>query len=602
MHIANLDWGIIILYFIVSIGISIYMSKRAGKSTSDFFLTGRNLPWYIAGTSMVATTFAADTPLAVTELVAQKGIAGNWLWWNMLFGGMLTVFFFARLWRRSNIITDAEFVAIRYSGKAANFLRGFRAVYIGIFMNAIVMAWVNLAMVKILKVIFPGLTFFGLHEIDFLGITFSSHLLIVGLLMVFVAVYSSISGLWGVSFTDTFQFIIAMGGSIVLAFIAMEHVGGIAGLKSHLADVNWVFDFMPVVGKNATSAAGVSASLLKMSAVAVIAYLGVQWWASWYPGAEPGGGGYVAQRMMSAKDEKHSLLATLWFQVAHYALRPWPWILVALAALVLYPAEPDKGATYVMIIRDFLPSGLLGLLLAAFFAAYMSTIASQTVWGTSYIINDLYRPFIKPGASEKYYVRISRITTFVLIIFSLVVTTQFQRISDAWKFIPACSGGIGLVLLLRWFWWRINAWSEIVAMLAPYAIYPVLVFRYHMSYEMSLIIIVAWSTIVWILVTYLTRPTSEKKLMEFYSKVHPGGIGWKPIARKLPRVEGDKGYPQLFVNYIFGCLLVMFTLFGFGKIIFKDYVTGFIFIGIAIIAGAVIYRNLSKTGWEKVIK
>ena len=424
MHIANLDWGIIILYFIVSIGISIYMSKRAGKSTSDFFLTGRNLPWYIAGTSMVATTFAADTPLAVTELVAQKGIAGNWLWWNMLFGGMLTVFFFARLWRRSNIITDAEFVAIRYSGKAANFLRGFRAVYIGIFMNAIVMAWVNLAMVKILKVIFPSLTFFGLHEIDFLGITFSSHLLIVGLLMVFVAVYSSISGLWGVSFTDTFQFIIAMGGSIVLAFIAMEHVGGIAGLKSHLADVNWVFDFMPVVGKNVTSAAGVSAGLLKMSAVAVIAYLGVQWWASWYPGAEPGGGGYVAQRMMSAKDEKHSLLATLWFQVAHYALRPWPWILVALAALVLYPAEPDKGATYVMVIRDFLPSGLLGLLLAAFFAAYMSTIASQTVWGTSYIINDLYRPFIKPGASEKYYVRISRITTFVLIIFSLVVTTN----------------------------------------------------------------------------------------------------------------------------------------------------------------------------------
>ena len=367
MYIENLDWGIIILYFIVSMGISIYMSKRAGKSTSDFFLTGRNLPWYIAGTSMVATTFAADTPLAVTELVAQKGIAGNWLWWNMLFGGMLTVFFFARLWRRSDIITDAEFVAIRYSGKAARFLRGFRAVYIGIFMNAVVMAWVNLAMVKILKVIFPGLTFFGLHEINFLGLTFSSHLLVVGLLMVFVAIYSSISGLWGVSYTDTFQFIIAMGGSIVLAFIAMEHVGGITGLKAQLANVNWVFDFMPVVGENATSAAGVSAGLLKMSAVAVIAYLGVQWWASWYPGAEPGGGGYIAQRMMSAKDEKHSLLATLWFQVAHYALRPWPWILVALAALVLYPAEPDKGATYVMVIRDFLPSGLLGTITGGIF-------------------------------------------------------------------------------------------------------------------------------------------------------------------------------------------------------------------------------------------
>lgn len=601
MHLELIDWIIIIAYFVISISIGIYMSKRAGKSTSDFFLTGRSLPWYIAGTSMVATTFAADTPLAVTELVAQKGIAGNWLWWNMLFGGMLTVFFFARLWRRANIITDAEFVAIRYSGKPARFLRGFRAVYIGIFMNVIVIAWVNLAMVKIMKVMFPEITFFGLTELNMLGITFSSHLLVVGAAMMFVAVYSSLSGLWGVSITDTFQFIMAMTGSIVLAVIAVNEVGGIEGLKDSLASVGWVFEFFPTVDEGETVAAETT-GLLKMGVVALVAYLGVQWWASWYPGAEPGGGGYVAQRMMSAKDEKNSLLATLWFQVAHFAIRPWPWVLVALAAMVLYPTVEDKGATYVMVIRDLLPAGLMGLLLAAFFAAYMSTIASQTVWGTSYIINDLFKPFIKPDADEKYYVKISRITTFLLIILSIVMTTQFERISDAWKFILACSGGIGLVLILRWYWWRINAWSEISAMIAPYVVYPILVYHYKMSFESTLIIIVIWSTIVWLAVTFLTRPTKEEKLLDFYRRVHPGGIGWRKIDKKLPDVKGDSGFGRLFVNWISGCFMVAFSLFGFGKIILKEYVPGTIYLVIALIAAGVIYRNLSRTGWSTVTK
>ncbi len=601
MNISHIDQIIIILYLIISIGIGIYMSKRAGKSTSDFFLSGRKLPWYIAGTSMVATTFAADTPLAVAELVAQNGIAGNWLWWNMLFGGMLTVFFFARLWRRANILTDTEFVEIRYSGKEARFLRGFKAIYIGIGMNAVVMAWVNLAMVKILRVMFPELTFFGIEEIRFLGITFSSHLMAVGLMMIFVALYSALSGLWGISLTDTFQFVMAMGGSIALAIFAVKHIGGIPALKSQLSEVEWVFDFFPEI-KSSKSIAGNSTGLLKMSVTGFVAYLGVQWWASWYPGAEPGGGGYVAQRMMSAKNEKHSLLATLWFQIAHYAIRPWPWILVALVALVLYPHVPDKGETYVMVIRDLLPSGLLGLLLAAFLAAYMSTIASQTVWGTSYIINDFIRPFIKPGAKEKYYVRISRMVTVLLIIFSFLVTSQIERISDAWKFILTCSGGIGLVLILRWFWWRINAWSEISAMIAPFVVYPVLHFHYHMNYENTLLIIVAWSTFVWVIVTFLTSPTSNKKLKAFYTRIHPGGKGWKTIASQLPEVKGDSGYRILFVSYLFGCLLVLFSLFGFGKIIFKEYSTGFIFLAIALISGIVVYRNLSKTGWDKIGK
>ncbi len=600
MHIHYIDWIIIASFLMISIGIGLYMSRRASKSTSDFFLTGRNLPWYVAGTSMVATTFAADTPLAVTELVAQSGISGNWLWWNMLFGGMLTVFFFARLWRRSGIMTDAEFVSIRYSGKPARFLRGFRAVYIGIFMNAIVMAWVNLAMVKILQVMFPGLTIFGVSEFEILGITFSSHLLVAGGMMAFVAIYSALSGLWGVSITDTFQFVIAMGGSIILAIVALRHVGGTAGLQEQLSEVGWVFDFFPVV--EGASAASQGAGLLQMSVVALVAYLGVQWWASWYPGAEPGGGGYVAQRMMSAKDEKHSLLATLGFQLAHFAIRPWPWIIVALAALVMYPNEADKGATYVMVIRDLLPTGLLGLLLAAFFAAYMSTMASQTVWGTSYIINDLFRPFVKPDASEKYYVKVSRITTFLLMLFSLIVTTQFQMISDAWRFILACSGGIGLVLLLRWFWWRINAWSEIAAMIAPYAIYPILVFHYGLSYEATLIIIVIWSTLVWLTVTFLTKPADMSTLKSFYQKVHPGGPGWKLLAEEMPHVKKDTGYATLFVSYISGVVLVLFSLFGTGRLIFGEYLSALFYFGIAAAAAVVIYVNLSRTGWEKVIE
>jgi Na+/proline symporter len=603
MIISTLDWAIIIAYLIVSIGISMYFAKRAGKSTSDFFLSGRKLPWYIAGTSMVATTFAADTPLAVTELVSQNGIAGNWLWWNMLLGGMLTVFFFARLWRRANILTDAEFVTVRYSGKEASFLRGFRAVYIGIMMNVIVIAWVNLAMVKIFQVIFPDFTFLGIESISLLGIEFSSHLLLVGALLLFVAIYTSMSGLMGVSITDSLQFIMAMTGSIVLAIVAVRQVGGISGLKESLSHSKWVFDFMPVIKTDNDVAT--STGILKMTVTAFVAYLGVQWWASWYPGAEPGGGGYVAQRMMSAKDEKHSLLATLWFQMAHFALRPWPWVLVALVALVLYPNEADRGATYVMVIRDYLPSGLVGLLLAAFFAAFMSTIASQTVWGTSYIVNDLFKPFLKPNATEKYYIRVSRITTYLLIFFSLIVTTQFSKISDAWKFVIVMSTGIGLVLILRWFWWRINAWSEISAMLAPYIIFPVLKYGFGLdpisaNFELCLIIIVIWSTIVWLTVTLLTKPCTEEKLKDFYTKVHPGGWGWKKYTKLYPEVKQDSGYGYLFLCWFLGCIMVLFFLFGFGKILFQEYLTGIIYLIIATLAGFGILRVMTKIGWKNI--
>ena len=599
MILQFMDWLIIGVYFAVSLAIGIIMSRRAGRSTGDFFLSGRNLPWWIAGTSMVATTFAADTPLAVTELVAQKGIAGNWLWWNMIFGGMLTVFFFARLWRRAGILTDCEFVSIRYSGVQASFLRGFRAIYIGVGMNIIVIAWVNLAMAKILSVVFPDFTVFGRTEFEFCGFVFSSHLLAVGGLMAFVALYSAISGLCGVSITDSFQFVIGMTGCIVLAIYSIKHpdVGGFAGLKEKLPE--WVFSFTPAVGHEGE---GVSqGGLLRMSFTAFIAYICVQWWASWYPGAEPGGGGYVAQRMMSAKDEKHSLLATLWFNIAHFALRPWPWVIVALCSVVLFPelSSDNKGNGFVMMIVKVLPPGLVGLLMAAFFAAYMSTIASQTIWGTSYIINDFYRPFINKNATEKYYVHVSRITTCIILVISLIVTSKMQSISGAWKFILACSAGIGPVLILRWFWWRINAWSEIAAIIAPYAVYPILLY-YKVEFEISLMIIVAFSSVVWICATFLTKPVDEATLKSFYRKVRPGGAGWKPLIASNPDVKPDSGYFVLFMNWVAGCVMVISTLFGIGKFLFGSPLAGIAFLSTAACSFAFIYYNLSKTGWAVV--
>ena len=610
INLAPVDWLIILLYLVISFGIAIYYSRRAGKSTSEFFLTGRNLPWWIAGTAMVATTFAADTPLAVTELVARNGIAGNWLWWNMLFGGMLTAFFFARLWRRAGILTDVEFTELRYSGRAAAFLRGFRALYLGLLMNLIIMGWVNLAMVKILSVMFPDLTFFGIRGISFLGFDFPAALLWVGLIMFMVAVYSSMAGLWGVAITDTFQFVVAMGGTIALAVIVVNipEIGGVAGLKAKLPE--WVFRFTPAVGEQGSAAGGV----LTMTFAAFIAYIGVQWWASWYPGADPGGGGYVAQRMMSAKDEKHSLFATLWFMITHYAIRPWPWIIVALVSLVLYPEldAAHKGDGFVMVMRDYLPAGLLGLLMAAFLAAYMSTIATHLNWGASYIVNDFYRRFIRSEGAEKYYVRISRITTLLIMIISLLITSKLDRISGAWEFVIGISGGIGLVLILRWWWWRINAWSEISAMVAPLFIYPFIRFysgplvgafpaiEPYLEFPSSLFIIVPWTTVVWVVVTFLTPPTNERTLNAFYERVHPGGSLWKPVADRLPHVRSDSGYRLLFIDWIAGCVLVFCTLFGFGKIILGEHQVGLLFLAVAGLAAAVIYWHLSRIGWERV--
>lgn len=580
-----IDWVIIFLYFALSLGIGIYYSKRAGKNISEFFLSGRNLPWWLAGTSMVATTFAADTPLAVTELVAKNGIAGNWLWWNFLFGSMLTVFFFARLWRRAGILTDVEFVELRYSGKPASFLRGFRALYLGLFINTVIMGWVNVAMASIL------VGMFGIPESQVRFYVFGC--------MVLVALYSALSGLWGVAVTDAVQFVIAMTGTIILAVLVVNlpQVGGMEGLKAKLPD--WLFRFTPEIGVPEIGYGGV----LSLTVGAFIAYILIQWWACWYPGAEPGGGGYIAQRMMSAKDEKHSLLATLWFTIAHYCIRPWPWIIVGLSTLVLYPnlGPSDKKLGYIFAMRDFLPAGLKGLLVAAFFAAYMSTIATQLNWGTSYVINDFYKRFVKKNASEKHYVLISRITTLIVMVASILVTLIIKTISGAWQFIIEAGAGLGLVLILRWFWWRINAWSEISAMIAPFFAYGYIKFFAKIKFPESLFFIVAFTTVIWLLFTFLTKPVEKEHLISFYRRVHPGGIGWRRISSFVPDVKGDSGYTGLFISWISGIILVYSALFGIGKIILGEYLSGLIYILTSFTAGGIIYYIFSKIGWGKVV-
>ena len=583
----SIDWILVVLYFVFSAAIGVYFTKRAGKNIQEFFLSGRNLPWWLAGTSMVATTFAADTPLAVTELVAKNGIAGNWLWWNFVFGGMLTVFFFARLWRRAGIMTDVEFVEIRYSGKPAAFLRGFRSLYLGLFINCVIMGWVNLAMAAILE---------GMFDIPAGQVIWY-----VAAALLVTAIYSALSGLWGVAVTDAFQFVLAMTGTIILAFVVLDlpEVGGIAGLTEKLP--SWALRFTPVIGQ---SGAGEAGGALALTVGAFLAFVGVQWWASWYPGAEPGGGGYIAQRMMSAKDEKHSLFATLWFTIAHYCIRPWPWIIVGLATLVLYPelSPEEKRLGYVYAMRDYLPAGLKGMLVASFFAAYMSTIATQLNWGTSYVINDFYKRFVRASAGESQLVRVSRISTIVIMALSLIVTMMLDTISGAWTFIIEAGAGLGLVLILRWFWWRINAWSEIAAMVTPLLVYGGFRVFTNIEFPESLFWIVGITTVVWLAVTFVTKPVDEVKLKDFYRRVHPGGKGWKKISDKLPEVQSDSHYATMFINWLSGIVLVYMMLFGVGKLILGQTGEGFVFVAIGLLAGAVIYRNLSRQGFGSLVK
>jgi solute:Na+ symporter, SSS family len=585
MELALLDWVIVIGVLIGFLIIGLRYRKAGSKSLEFFFLGGRNLPWYIAGTSMVATTFAADTPLAVTELVQKNGISGNWLWWCFLTGGILTTFFFAPLWRRAGILTELELISIRYSGKPAFWLRIAKSIYMGVFLNAMIIGWVNLAYISLLQV------FFDVSFNEAIAITFFTMLIAV--------TYSSLSGLLGVAITDVFQFIIAMVGCIVLAIVVVNspEIGGISNLRANLP--NEYFSFFPSLQSN-----NVTGSNLALSVGAFLSFFAVQWWASWYPGSEPGGGGYIAQRIMSTRSEKDSVLATLFFQVAHYSIRPWPWIIVALCAVYLYggfyaetPPEliaeftenPRLG--YVFAMKQFLPTGLKGLLLVAFIAAYLSTISTQLNWGASFVVNDFAKPL---NLLNKNEVLISRIVTLLLMLIGLFVTTVISSISGVWEFILNCGAGLGMVLILRWYWWRVNAWSEITAMLAPFLGYFISLnyIEPNMSIAYSnnngtFLFTVLFTTVSWLAATYLTKPTEKSVLESFCFKVKPKG-NWGEFG------SSDNKLGYLFINWISAVVFVYASLFAVGYMLFGTANNILICLGLMITSGFILFRSISK--------
>jgi solute:Na+ symporter, SSS family len=597
MRLTTVDWCVIAGYFLFNLAIGFYYKGRAGKNTNEFFLSGRNAPWWLAGTSMVATTFAADTPLAVTGMVARNGIAGNWLWWNSVASGMLTVFLFARLWRRSGVMTDVEFAELRYAGRPAAFLRGFRAVYLGIPINCIILGWVNLAMVKILSLI--------------LGVNRDVALAIVVGIIVLTSFISTLSGLWGVLVTDLFQFVVKMTMVIVLAVAAVRAVGGIGSMKLQLAAIDHAKGL-------ATGTAGSALSFVPdlnsawMPMLTFLVYISLNWWATWYPGAEPGGGGYIAQRMFCAKDEKHSLLATLWFNIAHYAVRPWPWVLVGLAAVVLYQHDPafmrDPETGYIRVMIDYLPAWLRGTMVAAFAAAFMSTVGTQLNWGASYLINDFYRRFLRPGAPDHHYVVASRVATVLLTVISAVITRYMDSIAGAWRLLIVTGAGTGTVLILRWYWWRINAWSEVTAMTVAFAVSLLLQTAFGISsadplgFAHIMLITVGVTTAAWLAVTFLTPPEPKHQLVSFYRRVRPSAALWGPVARLAPDVPQARDLGYNLLDWAAGCALIYGALFGAGKIIFKDYAAGSALLILAAVAGIYIYHDFSRRGWKSVIE
>ena len=575
MQLTWIDGTIIIAYFLVNLAIGFYYRRQAGRGMDEYFVSGRSAPWWLAGTSMVATTFAADTPLAVTGMVAEGGIAGNWLWWNFIFSGMLTVFFYARLWRRAGVTTDVEFAEIRYAGPPAAFLRAFRAIYLAVPINCIIMGWVNLAMVKVL------MSLLGIEKLEAI-------LLVLGLTALTCTV-STLAGIRGVFVADLVQFVLMMSMSVGFAVFAIHGVGGMDGLKAGLLSAHpsgVKLDFLPDFNSP------------WMPMLTFFVYIAVNWWATWYPGAEPGGGGFIAQRMLSTQDERHSLLATLWFNVAHYAVRPWPWILVGLVSLVAFPGLEDPETGYILAMTEFLPPYLRGLMLAAIAAAFMSTISTELNWGASYLINDVYRRFLRPRASQTQLVRASRLMTVLLAIGAAMITFYMDSIAGAWKLLLATGAGTGLVLILRWFWWRVNAWSEVSAMSAAAAVslYLQLGLGYDtgdpISFAKVMLATVVATTVVWISVTLLTGPEPRETLLAFYRRVRPHPALWGPIADEASDVQPSSTLTCDFLNWAAGCGLVFGALFGVGKVILGLWSSGAVFLVVATASAAWLSRSL----------
>ena len=576
MTLTNLDWSIVAVYFLFVLFVGIWFSRKATSNVSDFFLSGRNMPWWLLGVSMVATTFSADTPNLVTGLVREQGVAGNWAWWAFLLTGMLTVFVYAKLWRRSMVVTDVEFYELRYSGKAAAFLRGFRALYLGLVFNVLVTGSVALAAIKFGEIV--------------LGMPGWQTLLIAGSITL---IYSTLGGLKAVIVTDFVQFILAMIGSVwaCIYVLGLPEVGGLDGLLSNV----------DVMAKTSILPDFTDPSIW---VPILIVPLAVQWWASYYPGAEPGGGGYIAQRMFSAKDEKNAVAATLLYNVAHYALRPWPWILIALASLIIFPDLDQIQNTFPNLSDDkvghdvaypamltLLPSGLLGLVAASLVAAFMSTMSTQLNLGASYLVNDVYQRFINPNATQKQLVRAGQGFTVLSAVLGLGLGLILTDATQAFNLLLLLGAGTGLIYILRWFWWRINAMTEIVAMVASLIIASFFSFYDHGIEGWKTIMIgAALTTAIWIIATYLTPPTNEETLRSFHQKIRPGGSGWNAVLERaesqgVAMEPGEGGLALGVLAMIVGTFTVYAALFAVGNLIYGNMSTALIMIGVSI-AGA----------------
>ena len=588
MQLQGIDWVVVAVYGAATLVIGLVFTKRAGRSLEQYFLSGRKLPWWLLGTSMVATTFSTDTPNLVTDLVRSGGVSMNWLWWAFLITGMLTVFFYAKLWRRSGALTDINFYEMRYSGAPAAFLRGFRAIYLGVFFNVMIMATVTLAAIKIAGVL--------------LGLDPYKTVVLAALITM---VYSTTAGLWGVVVTDLFLFVLAMIGSIAAAYYAVTQpsVGGLAGLVSN-----------PLV-KDKLSLLPDFSDATAVLAVLIVP-LAVQWWSTWYPGSEPGGGGYIAQRMLAARNEKQAMAATLWFNIAHYALRPWPWILVALASLIVYPELSDIQARLPhvdpSIIRHdlaypamlvFVPHGLLGLVVASLAAAYMSTISTHLNWGASYVVDDVYRRFIWPDASESHYVNVGRGVTVALMSLAALVALWLDHAMQAFQILLQIGAGTGLIFLLRWYWWRINAWGEIAAMLISFLLAVYLHFGHArlgfapLHPTVALVIGVMVTTFGWLAVTFLTPPTDRAVLQSFYDRIRPAPAGWRRAVDTSGREDGGGDIAASFLAWFLGCVAVYATLFGTGYLLYGRLELGLLCAAIAVASAYALGRIIPKVGF-----
>jgi solute:Na+ symporter, SSS family len=598
MKLQLIDWLIVLATLLICFIPSLLFGKRAGKSTSEFFASGRSVPWWLAGLSMVATTFSSDTPNLVTDIVRRQGVAGNWQWWAFVLTGVATVFFYARLWRRSEVMTDLEFYEIRYSGNAASVVRGFRSVYLGLFFNCVIMASVNLAACKIANVLF--------------GLPRWQTLILVGTLNV---VFAAHSGLWGVLVIDMIQFFIKMTAVIAAAYFAVKHIGGLDVMVEKLSNPMLAPD-----GKSMLHYLNILPDFTNTADIAMAVFImpiAVQWWATWYPGAEPGGGSYIAQRMLASKTEKDSLGAVLFFNVAHYVLRPWPWILVGLCSLIVYPQLSDIQQAFPQLdpkllghdiaypaMLKFLPTGFIGLMVGGLIASNSSTILTHLNWGASYLVHDFYRRFIRQNAEEKHYVTVGRLTTVGLFLVAAGVVYLMDTAKDSFDIILQVGAGTGLLYLLRWFWWRITAWCEIVAMISSFGISIVLLvlkktYQADISTYQALLVTIAVTTVCWVITAFVGPRTDRRVLIDFYRKVRPFGPGWSQIRTEVERIEGrtiatGENIPLALVGWSMGCTMIWSSLFMVGNFLYGRTTTALILGLIFVVSSAVLIYVINQ--------